>query len=287
MTLRSILLSCCLLITVSLGGCASTAPVSLTHVREFADTSASLGGYGELARRYRDTYEREQPYLAPAADKLARANDAKRRAVYSDFVSIQKAVVLYMQTLSLLAGDARYDLAPRIDDLGDGLKATGDAGLTPRHVAAYTGVTRLLTRVIAGGAQDRNVETMVRDGDADVRTLLDAMIVLTRLYAKTFENEKKTVLGVFEIEMPSAPRNSDRLLMVLAKVHVQNKMAEYKLLDKRYHLAAGGLTRVALGQQQLHDNLSRLASDDVKLKLVNTTQDLRLTLQQLRNDNAE
>lgn len=284
MTLRTVTLCCCLLMSVVLGGCASTAPVSLTHVRAFADTSASLGGYGELARRYRDTYAREQPYLAPAADKLARANDARRRSVYSDFVSIQKAVVVYMQTLSLLAGDARYDLAPHIDDLGAGLQATGDAGLTPRHVAAYTGVTRLLTRVITGGTQDRNVETMVRDGDADVQTLLDAMIVLTRLYAKTFDNEKKTVLGVFEIEMPSAPRNSDRVLMVLAKVHVHDKMAEYALLDKRYNLAASGLTKVARGHQLLRDNLTRLASDDVKLKLINTTQDLRLTLQQLRSD---
>ncbi|MDQ2819686.1 MAG: hypothetical protein M3Y65_04705 [Pseudomonadota bacterium] len=284
MTLRTVTLCCCLLMSVVLGGCASTAPVSLTHVRAFADTSASLGGYGELARRYRDTYAREQPYLAPAADKLARVNDARRRSVYSDFVSIQKAVAVYMQTLSLLAGDARYDLAPHIDDLGAGLQATGDAGLTPRHVAAYTGVTRLLTRMITDGTQNRNVETMVRDGDADVQTLLDAMIVLTRLYAKTFDNEKKTVLGVFEIEMPSAPRNSDRVLMVLAKVHVHDKMAEYALLDKRYNLAASGLTKVARGHQLLRDNLTRLASDDVKLKLVNTTQDLRLTLQQLRSD---
>lgn len=284
MTLRSVTLCCCLLFSVLLGGCASTAPVSLNHVRAFADTSASLGGYGELARRYRDTYDREQPYLSPAADKLGRVNDVKRRIVYNDFVSIQKAVVLYMQTLSLLAGDARYDLAPRIDELGTGLKATSDSGLTPRHVAAYTGVTRLLTRVIASGYQERHVETMVREGDADVQTLLDAMIALTRIYAKTFDNEKKTVLGVFEIELPSAPRNSDRLLIVLAKVHVQNKIAEYKLLDKRYDLAAQGLTKVALGHQQLRDNLSWLTRDDVKLKLVNTTQDVLLTVQQLRSD---
>jgi hypothetical protein len=105
-----------------LGGCASTGNVSLQEVREFADASAKLGGYGELSRRYRDTYLREQPYLTPAADKMARENDAKRRAVYDDFVSVQKAVVLYMQTLSLLAGDARYDLTPQIDDLGNGLR---------------------------------------------------------------------------------------------------------------------------------------------------------------------
>lgn len=289
MNLRTQLPLLCLLFSLLVAGCASTdagpGAVSLNHVRAFADTSASLGGYAELARRYRDTYEREQPYLSPAADKLARANDVKRRIVYNDFISIQKAVVLYMQTLSLLAGDTRYDLAPRIDELGAGLKATGDSGLTPRHVAAYTGITRLLTRVVASSYQDRSVTAMVRDGDADVQTLLEAMIALNRLYAKTWDNEKKTVLGVFEIELPSAPRNSDRVLMVLAKVHVQNKVAEYKLLDRRYSLATQGLNKVSLGHRQLRDNLAQLTRDDIKLKLVNTTQDLRLTLQQLRSDN--
>ncbi len=92
-----------------LAGCTSLGAVSLVEVREFADASARLGGYGELSRRYRDTYEREQPYLSADADRLARANDAKRRAVYEDFVALQKTVVLYMQTLSVLAGDGRYD----------------------------------------------------------------------------------------------------------------------------------------------------------------------------------
>jgi hypothetical protein len=45
---------------------------------------------------------------------------------------------------------------------------------------------------------------MVRDGDADLQTLLDAMITLTRLYDKTNENEKKTVLGIFDVEVPYA-----------------------------------------------------------------------------------
>jgi hypothetical protein len=283
MTLRALMLPFCLHIALLLGGCASTSQVSLNHVRAFADTSASLGGYGELARRYRDTYDREQPYLAPAADKLARANDVKRRIVYNDFVNIQKAVVLYMQTLSQLAGEARYELGPRLDELGTGLKATGDAGLTPSHVAAYAGIARLLTRVVAAGVQERNVETMVREGDADIQTLLDAMITLNRVYAKTYDNEKKTVLGVFEIELPTAPRNSDRLLMVLAKVHIRDKIAEFKLLDKRYDLAAQGLAKVALGHRQLRDNLAHLTRDDVKVKLVNLTQDLRLTLEQLRS----
>jgi hypothetical protein len=269
------ILSLLLVLSLLLGGCASTSTVSLVEVRAFADASASLGGYGELSRRYRDTYERELPYLAPAAEKQARTNDVKRKAVYNDFVSVQKSVVLYMQTLSVLAGDARYDLGPRIDELGVGLKATTESGLTQRHIAAYTGITRLLTRIAASGYQNRSVETMVREGDADVQTLLEAMIQLTRLYAKTNENEKKTVLGVFDIELPMAPRNTERLLMVLAKVHFQNKTAEYKLLDKRYDLAMQGLNKVAQGHQRLRENLHQLTRADVKLMLANYAGDLR------------
>lgn len=258
------------------GGCASTgANVSLAEVREFADASAKLGGYTELSRRYRDTYEREQPYLSPAADRIARENDAKRRAVYDDFVALQKTVVLYMQTLSLLAGDGRYDLSARIDDLGLGLKANSESGLAQRHVAAYTGLTRLLTRVIASGYQNRSVETMVRDGDADVQTLLEAMISLTRLYAKTNENEKKTILGIFDVEIPFSTRSSDRMLVTLAKVHYMNKASEYKLIDKRYELALQGLTKVALGHQKLRENLNNLSHDEVRQMIANYGRDLR------------
>jgi hypothetical protein len=257
------------------GGCAGPGHPSLAEVREFSDASARLGGYGELSRRYRDTYEREQPYLSPAADRIAKENDARRRAVYDDFVSIQKSVVLYMQTLGVLAGDARYDLSDRIDDLGNGLKANADSGLQARHVAAYTGLTRLLTRVIASNYQNRSVETMVRDGDAEVQVLLDAMIALTRLYAKTNENEKKTVLGIFDVELPFSTKHADRMLVTLAKVHYLNKSTEYRLIDKRYDAALQGLTKVALGHQKMREHLNDLRGDEVRKLLVAYARDLR------------
>jgi hypothetical protein len=276
-TFRFALVCFLLGLNLVLGGCASPGgPVSLQEVREFADASAKLGGYAELSRRYRDTYEREQPYLPASSDKLARENDAKRRAVYEDFVSVQKAVVLYMQTLSLLAGDTRYDLTERIDDLGNGLKANAESGLQQRHIAAYTGLTRLLTRVIASGYQNRSVESMVRDGDADVQVLLEAMISLTRLYYKTNENEKKTVLGIFDVELPFTKGSNERMLVTLAKVHYLNKASEYKLIDRRYDLALQGLTKVALGHQKLRENLHKLTQEDVKRMLGNYGRDLRM-----------
>lgn len=275
--------SAVLAVSLLLGGCASTN-VSLQEVREFADASAKLGGYAELSARFRGTYAREQPYLSPAADKVARETDAKRRAAYDDFLSVQKTVVLYMQTLSMLAGDARYDLSERIDDLGNGLKANTDSGLGQRHVAAYTGLTRLLTRVIASGYQGRSVETMVRDGDADLQTLIEGMITLTRLYAKTNENEKKTVLGMFDIEIPFSNKPQDRMLVTLAKVHYLNKSTEYRLLDKRYDLALQGLAKVSQGHLKLRENLGKLTGSEIRNAIAKFGRDLRIIRDAL-NDN--
>ena len=273
---RSIALYALLLAAVLwLTGCGTTGAVSLIEVREFADASAKLGGYAELSNRYRDTYLREQPYLTPAADRLARENDAKRRAVHEDFISVQKALVLYMQTLSMLASSHRYDLTAQIDDLGTGIK-TLDTGLEKKHVVAYTGLTRLLTRVVASGYQNRSVETMVRDGDADVQVLLDGMITLTRLYAKTNENEKKTVLGVFDVEIPFAAKPQDRMLVTMAKVHYMNKAQEYRLIDKRFDLALQGLTKVKQGHQKLRENLHNPSTDEVRHMLARYARDLRV-----------
>ena len=269
------------LASLVLSGCASN--VSLQEVREFADASARLGGYSELSSRYRDTYLREQPYLNPASEKLAKENDAKRRTVYEDFIGVQKAVVLYMQTLSMLAGDARYDLTPQIDELGLGLKANADSGLEQRHVAAYTGLTRLLTRAIASGYQGRSVETMVRDGDTDLQTLIDGMITLTRLYAKTNDNEKKTVLGIFDVEIPFATRPQDRMLVTLAKVHYLNKSQEYKLIDKRYDLALQGLKKVSDGHMKLRDNLNNMSTAEVRNMVAKFARDLRVIREGLAN----
>jgi hypothetical protein len=267
-----------------LAGCASPGQVSLVEVREFADTSAKLGGYAELSRRYRDTYQRELPYLSPQAERVARDTDARRQAVFDDFVAIQKTLVLYMQTLGLLAGDARYDLSGRVDELGPGIGAITDSGLTQRHVAAYAGMTRLLTRVITSHYQNQHVDTMVRDGDADVQALIEAMIVLTRIYEKANENEQKTVLGSFNAEIPMANRNADRMLGMLAKVHLQNKTAEYKLIDRRYKLAQQGLTKVALGHQKMRENMDHLGSAETRSMLAGYVRDLHLIRNALSDD---
>ena len=258
---------------VLFSGCV-THTVSMQEVRDFAQASSALAAYGGLSARFRDTYEREQPYLTPAADKLARENDARRRAAYDDFISAQKVLVLYMQTLNQLAGDSRYDLTPRLDDLGDGIKSNMDTQVEKRHVTAYTGLARLVTRVILSNYQARSVDNMVRDADDDVQALLEAMSSLLRYYAKTSDNEKRTVLGMFDVELPLALRPQDRVLMTLAKVHYLNKSTEYRLIDQRFKLALDGLDKISLGHRKMRENMSNLSSAEVRKYLAATARDL-------------
>ncbi|TFW16019.1 hypothetical protein E4L96_17280 [Massilia arenosa] len=262
----------------------ATQPISLQEVRDFADASTKLAGYTEMSSRFRDTYAREQPYLSPAADRLARENDAKRRAVYEDFVAAQRAVVLYMQTLSVLAGDGRYDLTPQLDTLAAAIRTNPDVGLEQKHLVAYTGLARLLTRVIASGYQGRSVETMVRDGDQPLQALLDGMTTIMRYYIKTNENEKKSVLGIFDVEIPMATKPADRMLVTLAKVHYMNKATEYKLVDRRYDLALDGLKKVSEGHKTLRANLGNLNRDEVRVTLQAYIRDLRLIREGLVGD---
>ena len=99
---------------------------------------------------------------------------------------------------------------------------------------------------------------------------------LTHLYAKTNENEKKTILGIFDIEIPYASRPNDRMLVTLAKVHYLDKSSEYKLIDKRYALALQGLTKVSLGHQKMRENLHNMSGDEVRRTLSGFGRDLRL-----------
>ncbi len=249
-------------IVLSLGACATGAGAPLPAVRAFAAESAKLGAFAELTTRYRDTYQREQPYLSPAADQAEQAIDARRRAAYADFIQIQQSVVLYMQTLGKLAGEDEYDLSDRVRALGGGIRAWPDSGLDAHHVSAFTGLARLLTRAATGARQQEAVAAMVGEGDADVQTLLDAMVILLRLYDKSNDNERKIVLGLFEVELPFVDTPRERLLASLAKAHYQGKSTEYGLLARRYALAEKNLGAIAEGHRALAGRIGRLHQAD-------------------------
>lgn len=226
-----------LALALLLSGCAGNA--RLKEARAFAAEAPKLNGYAELSERYRDTYEREQPYLSPAADERERAIDDARRAAYPDLVAIHAAVVAYLRTLGKLAGGEQFDPGDEIKEVAKGIKAWPDTGLTDRHVNAVSGLVRVLARATATGpAQERAVQQMLRDGYEPLRDALDAMGTVLRCYDRHHDNEQAIVLGMLETEIAFAGEPQDRLLAALARAHRQDRRGEYRLQGLRHTLAA-------------------------------------------------
>ncbi|MTV40882.1 hypothetical protein [Duganella radicis] len=219
-----------------LSGCASSTP-RMAEVRAFAAESPKLGAYHELTERYRNTYQREQPYLSPEADAREQQLNAARQQACDDFVKLQYGLQAYMQTLGKLAGDNQYDLEDQVKNLGGGVKAWPGSGLDDRHVSAFAGLTRLVTRGLTRNLQEGAVNDLLRDGRQPVQDVLDAMRTLLRLYDKSSDNEQKIVLGMLDSEIPFLDPKRERLLLALARAQQQDKQAEFRLVGLRYTLA--------------------------------------------------
>lgn len=226
-----------------LTGCASSTP-RMAEVRAFAAESPKLGAYHELTERYRYTYQREQPFLSPAADAREQALNARRQQACDDFAKLHDGLQAYMQTLGKLAGDKQYDLEDQVKNIGGGIKAWPDSGLEDRHVNAFTGLTRLIARGITRPLQEQAVNDILREGRQPVQELLDAMRTLLRLYDKTSDNEARTVLGMLETEIPYLDPQRERLLLALVRVQQQEKTREYQLIGLRYTLARKNLDAI-------------------------------------------
>lgn len=258
-----------------LSGCAGNP--RLQEAREFAAGSAKLGGYADLTQRFRDTYQREQPYLSAAADQRERAADAMRRAAYPDLIAIHEAVQLYMQTLGKLADGEQFDLKEPLKAMGSGIKAWPDTGLSDRHVNAYTGLARLLARAATGSYQERALQSMVRDGEEQLQTLLEAMQNVLRYYDKSSDNERDIVLGMLEVEIAYADTPRDRLLAALAKSHRMAKANEYRLIGLRHTLAAKHVAAIASAHRALAQHLALPDSPTVRTAQAQAVSELRAT----------
>jgi hypothetical protein len=251
---------------IGLGGCASGGNAGgMPEVREFAAESAKLSAFAELTARFRDTYKRELPYLTPEAQRAERETDASRRAAYDDFINIERAVVLYMQTLGKLAGSDEFDLQDQANRLNTTIKAWPESGIDTRHANAYGALARLVTRAITSNYQQKAVAEMVSEGNEPLQTLLDAMAALLRYYDKTSDNERKTVLGMLDIEIayidnPANPNPDHRLLAALSKVHYQEKANEYSLVGRRLTLAERNLQAISQAHRVLVEHLAARGS---------------------------
>lgn len=263
---------------VSLSGC-----VSLTEVREFAGESASLASYKNLTTHFRDTYQREEPYLADSNLAAAKANDLKRQAAYADLVKVHDAVTLYMVTLGTLAGEKTFELAPNIDAATAQIKSHPEFGLDAKHVDAIAAIVKLAVGRVTAYYQQDAVKDMVRAGNNPLQTSLDGMSNLLRLYRKTHENERARVLGLFETELALAQAHpKDPLLMALAKIHQRDKVAEYAAVDRQYDAAEKAVKQIAAGHTQLFRSVDDLSSAELKATLSGLTKDIKLLRKQLQ-----
>lgn len=263
-------------LALAVAGCAN-----LQEVRDFAGESAKLSANTELTTRFRDTYQREQPYLSGAADQQAQANDKRRQEAYQDLLAIHRNVTAYLQTLATLAGDKTFDLSPGIDAIGKGIKAYPDLGLDSRQVDAYAGLAKIVGQWATSAAQDRAVRDMVREGDPHLQVLLEGMATLVGYYRKTNENERKSVLGFLEVET-LLPK--DRLLAALGKAHLQAKTREYQAVEAQYAEVDKGIRRIQAGHKALAENADRLSAEEARVLLQRFAKDIktvRSTLQVL------
>lgn len=254
LTIHTLLVACLLAMFAMLGGCASSTP-RMAEVRAFAADAPKLNAYHELTERYRNAYERQQPFLAPTADARERALDASRQQASDDFRRIDDVVQAYMQALGALAGDRQYDLRDPLKVVGTGIKAWPDTGLEDRHVNAFTGLTRIISRAVTVPMQERAVNDLMRDAGEPVQLLLDAMRNLLRLYDRSNDNEQRIVLGMMEMEIAYLDANRDRLLIALTRSLQQEKKAEYRLVGLRHTLARKNLDLIEQRHRALVESL--------------------------------
>ncbi len=226
----------CLLLCLLLAACASNP--RLQEVRTLADDAPKLAAFSDLSQRFRDTYQREQPYLSSTAAQREEVIDRKRHDAYPDFIALQTAASTYLRALGALAGGEAFDYGAQVKQLAQGVKAWPETGLSDRHVDAYSGLVRLLLRASTARAQDQALQAMLREGYEPLQGTLDAMQTLLRYFNKNHDNEQRIVLGMLEVEIPYADAPRDRLLAALARAHQQEKVREYRLLGLRHTLAA-------------------------------------------------
>lgn len=270
-----------LLISLTLSACANFNS-NLKDVKNYAGESAKLTAYTELTTRFRDTYEREQAYLPDGVvQRQAEDNDQKRKAAYGDLIKVHQQISLYLRTLAVLAGDDTFDLSQNINAVGAGVKANPEFGVDTKLVDAINKISQGISKVATSAYQRTAVKTLIKESDADLQTSLQGLLTLLRVYEKTNDNEKKTVLGFFEAEIPFAAQK-DKLLTALARANVQARRAEYNRVQEKYAEAEKGIKSVAEGHKKLLENIDQLSKSEVKSRIREITQNIRSVSEHLQ-----
>jgi hypothetical protein len=265
-------------ITLCLSAC-----VNLSQVRDFATESAKLSAYTELTTRFRDTFERETPYLNGENLKAEAQNDKGRKEIYPDLIKIHERVSLYLRTLAKLAGEDTFDLSKPITGVGDVVKENPVFGIGATQAEAYTNVGKIIAKWATSSAQQRAVRDMVREGDPAFQTLVGGMGNLVRLYRKTSDQEEKIVMGFFDVNMALLNPSQDMLLASLAQEHLQDKKKEYSAVNAKFDDAEQGILKIAEGHAALVKNVDDLSVDEVQTTITRLQQDIKIIRENLQS----
>lgn len=241
------------LLCLYLGGCATipdSAPTT-QQVRALAAQDDAITDFSALALRYRDSYERLQPYLDAQQDALEKRLDRQRRDMYRDVAQLSLALTQYLQALGQLARQDRHAMTAEINSAGVAIRAWPDAGINDEAVTAATIVLRLLARLQGEAGQRAVLAQTLQEGNLPVQTLLATLAHLLSLYDRAGDNERDIVLGLLETDIAFTEAPAQRLLAVLAKTMQQSKKEEYRLFGLRHTLARQKLSALARQHAQL------------------------------------
>lgn len=260
-----------LLIALLVNGCSN-----LKEVQDFSKESARFASYTKLTERYRTTYQREAPYLYGKSLVIAKDNDQRRQEEYLDLLKVHHRVALYMQVLAKLSGDETFDLSKNVDSLGGTIRQNPKIGLTDKQVSAYSGLSKTIAKwVMTTGYQESAVKAMITEGDPDLQALLAGMANMLKFYKATSDNEKRTVLGLYESEIPFYEKKKMLLLVSLGKDDYTNKIKAYAALDSLFDKVQRGIAEIQSGHSQLAQHVNQLSNTELRSIIEQVAKDLQ------------
>lgn len=259
-----------LLLILGLTGCAD-----LAAVREYARQSAQLDGYTELTHRYRNTYQRERPYLFGEARERAEDLDRRRSEVFADLIRLHTSVTTYMETLGKAAGEDSFSLSAPAGSLLEPLAERPELGMNAELVRQYGELVRRLTGWMTAVHQRHTVQDMIRQGNAPLQAVLSGMERLVVIYEKTHENEQRIILDLLSMELAMADPTEQRLLVALGRAREQELQQAYDQAEAQYPAVREAIQAVAEGHQALYDNLTDLTAREVVSEIRTISKELK------------
>jgi hypothetical protein len=268
MKIHLVLGSICL--TVFLTACGP----DLQAVREFADEASSLKGYRDLTERYGRSAAEALPYTFGQEQTLAVKNDSLRRADYQALLKLHDCVTLYYKTMAHLASLDPKETVSGIDDLAGRVGNIPSLGLDSTKVAAYASIVKIMGRWAVAEKQERAIKNLIREGNAPVLALLNAMSVIIDHYEAVDSLEHHSIMTYLNSLIMIAEKNN-HLLATLARKDQSFMAASYSDARPRYNQAREEIRRLIDGQQLMAGSIEKFSDKEAKKKIQSLVEDIK------------